>query len=351
MVINKVVRIMCVIVCVVLLLSICAFAINDQELGNTGDLCVSWTKEYNTERELFNASDIVIRGTVISLEPEIRSDIVFTKTVVEINTVMKGAVSEKSRIEVLLTGGSFEGKYTPFPVEQPLLEKNQEYKLYLYNAQYSEKYGNYCLISGGYQGILEINEEGEGVPVWPGNSIFTTNNTTKTLMLGPNDNTPTTGYKWNISPINVYIQTSIASQYSTHVYSGIVSGMNSWHLNSDAPSINVVTNYALSDVRIQMANYGETGWDAQTYRDSSGNYYVVAVVSFNAYYNTTYYGTSGIWAALSCHEFGHVYGLNHHVTNALSIMRPGTHDFYNPSGYPQWTTPQIRDILAINSVY
>ena len=123
---------------------------------------VSWSEGYQSAEEMISKSDAAIIGEVTDSYTEVRNNIVFTRQVVKAITVYKGEVKEGDSIEVLQTGGKDGGMETAPLAEVPFMERGKEYALCLRFSQPSEKYGQYYLIAGGYQGIAEIAPSGEG---------------------------------------------------------------------------------------------------------------------------------------------------------------------------------------------
>ena len=124
---------------------------------------VSWSdKRYQSAEEMISESEVAIIGEVIDSYTEVRNNkMVFTRQVVKVITVYKGELKEGDSIEVLQTGGTDGGIQTAPLSEVPFMERGKEYALCLRFSQPSEKYGQYYLILGGYQGIAEIVPSGE----------------------------------------------------------------------------------------------------------------------------------------------------------------------------------------------
>jgi hypothetical protein len=342
-----------IVLAIAMMCTTCAFA-DESNPDNTpkSTLSVNWVQYYDSLDELEKESDIVVDGHVVSYKTELRYDVVFTRVLFEVEQTISGNCVSGDIIEILQTGGQFEDKYTPYPEEFPALQPDREYRMYLYKSDYSDLYGQYYLVTGGYQGVFTIDSQCFYAPCNKNKSWSMNIEAGNLLLRSPG--TPALTAKWYLDTIYVHYQSNISTLTSIYVYNSIVSGMQSWNTYTDCPTLSITTNAALANAYVLMQNYGETGWDAQTYREYDSNSISYSHVQFNTYYNNSYHaaGTTDIWASISCHEFGHLLGLEHHSNVALSIMRVGgTQYIYNPNGSPQWVTPQYDDIIAINYKY
>jgi hypothetical protein len=112
---------------------------------------VDWADHFDSLQSMIKGTNIVIKGKVVASYTEQRVDMIFTKQVIQVTKVYGGAIKVGDRIELLQTGGTMNGaSTTPFK-EAPLLNKSDEYLLFLEHT--SE--GHY-LIVGGYQGRADI---------------------------------------------------------------------------------------------------------------------------------------------------------------------------------------------------
>lgn len=153
-------RIMLAVVILLIALAGCSESAEKPVRGSSTS--VSWSdKGYQSAEEMISGSDAAIIGEVTDSYTEVRNNIVFTRQVVKAITVNKGELKEGDCIEVLQTGGTDGGMETAPLSEVPFMEHGKEYALCLRFSQPSEKYGQYYLISGGYQGIAEIVPSGE----------------------------------------------------------------------------------------------------------------------------------------------------------------------------------------------
>lgn len=324
----------------------------DNLLYNTS---ASWQEHFYTEREMSEASDIIINGTVIASEPELHYDMVFTRNYIKVDLVESGNIEIDTIVPVLQTGGIFSEYSTPVISEIPLLEVGKEYKLYLTLTDYSEKYGQYYLISGGYQGVMEVQDNGSLITLSESNTVFSpkrtnsSNSSTYAITY-----TLTDVYYWDKSSLVVYVQANIRDRYNANTRTGICNGIHAWAQNTDSPSTSITSSTVNADVCVYMYDYGATGWDALTEisYDSYSNICDYSRITVNAHYLTDYYATTGLWQAIACHEFGHTLGLDHNDSGSASIMRSNTIDYYDYiDGSPQYTVPKTADIRPINLKY
>ena len=151
----------------------------------------------------------------------------------------------------------------------------------------------------------------------------------------------------NKSNIVVYVQNDISTRFHSNTRAGICSGISEWHSRTDAPATTIYASASVPyDVAVYMDTYGETGWDGQTATSYNGNVIKRATVRINGSYNTAYYSETGLWKAISCHEFGHAIGMAHNTSSAASIMHEYTNEYYNVNGLLKLTVPQAADILC-----
>lgn len=281
-----------------MLVCFCTFSAsaNADSLEDTGCATteVSWVSCFDSLDDMKADSDIIITGTVVRTETELRHDVVFTRCYVRIDKQEKGTLSAGTVIPVLQTGGTYGNITTPEIADAPLLKVGDSYELYLTAADDLEAYKNYYLISGGFQGALKI-ENGMKTVLSTENRLFDNEIDVQSTRA----NTPTFSYYWNKSPLTVYVDGSIRDRYSSYTRGGIC---------------------------------------------------VNSVMQINAHYRTKYYKTRGLWQAIACHEFGHTLGIDHNTSSSPSIMRRVTKQYYL-DGAPKWTTPKSADIVPINLKY
>ncbi len=282
-----------------MLVCFCTFSAsaNADSLEDTGCATteVSWVSCFDWLDDMKADSDIIITGTVVGTETELRHDVVFTRCYVRIDKQEKGTLSAGTVIPVLQTGGTYGNITTPEIADAPLLKVGDSYELYLTATDGLEAYKNYYLISGGFQGALKI-ENGMKTVLSTENRLFDNEIDVQSTRA----NTPTFSYYWNKSLLTVYVDGSIRDRYSSYTRGGIC---------------------------------------------------VNSVMQINAHYRTKYYKTRGLWQAIACHEFGHTLGLDHNTSSSPSIMRRVTKQYYNLDGAPKWTTPKSADIVPINLKY
>lgn len=281
-----------------MLVCFCTFSAsaNADSLEDTGCATteVSWVSCFDSLDDMKADSDIIITGTVVRTETELRHDVVFTRCYVRIDKQEKGTLSAGTVIPVLQTGGTYGNITTPEIADAPLLKVGDSYELYLTATDGLEAYKNYYLISGGFQGALKI-ENGMKTVLSTENRLFDNEIDVQSTRA----NTPTFSYYWNKSPLTAYVDGSIRDRYSSYTRGGIC---------------------------------------------------VNSVMQINAHYRTKYYKTRGSWQAIACHEFGHALCLDHNTSSSPSIMRRVAKQYYI-DGAPEWTTPKSADIVPINLKY
>lgn len=282
-----------------MLVCFCTFSAsaNADSLENTGCATteVSWVSCFDWLDDMKADSDIIITGTVVRTETELRHDVVFTRCYVRIDKQEKGTLSAGTVIPVLQTGGTYGNITTPEIADAPLLKVGDSYELYLTATDGLEAYKNYYLISGGFQGALKI-ENGMKTVLSTENRLFDNEIDVQSTRA----NTPTFSYYWNKSSLTVYVDGSIRDRYSSYTRGGIC---------------------------------------------------VNSVMQINAHYRTKYYKTRGLWQTIACHEFGNTLCLDHNTSSSPSMMRRVTKQYYNLDGAPEWTTPKSADIVPINLKY
>lgn len=281
-----------------LLVCFCTFSAsaNADSLEDTGCATteVSWVSCFDSLDDMKADSDIIITGTVVRTETELRHDVVFTRCYVRIDKQEKGTLSAGTVIPVLQTGGTYGNITTPEIADAPLLKVGDSYELYLTATDGLEAYKNYYLISGGFQGALKI-ENGMKTVLSTENRLFDNEIDVQSTRA----NTSTFSYYLNKSSLTVYVDGSIRDRYSSYTRGGIC---------------------------------------------------VNSVMQINAHYRTKYYKTRGSWQAIACHEFGHTLCLDHNTSSSPSIMRRVAKQYYL-DGAPKWTTPKSADIVPINLKY
>lgn len=281
-----------------MLVCFCTFSAsaNADSLEDTGCATteVSWVSCFDSLDDMKADSDVIITGTVIRTETELRHDVVFTRCYVRIDKQEKGTLSAGTVIPVLQTGGTYGNITTPEIADAPLLKVGDSYELYLTATDGLEAYKNYYLISGGFQGALKI-ENGMKTVLSTENRLFDNEIDVQSTRA----NTPTFSYYWNKSSLTVYVDGSIRDRYSSCARGGIC---------------------------------------------------VNSVMQINAHYRTKYYKTRGLRQAIACHEYGHALCLDHNTSSSPSIMRRVAKQYYL-DGAPKWTTPKSADIVPINLKY
>lgn len=129
---------------------------------------VDWVSHYDSVEEMIDASDAIVIATVSDQTTEIRVDMVFTMSTLEVSAVLKADEGiDVSQLTLLQTGGTKDG-ITTFPIEDVLMVKKGS--TYLFFLEMTEE--GHVLLMGGYQGIATVKS---GKVVFPDNRAFTTN--------------------------------------------------------------------------------------------------------------------------------------------------------------------------------
>ena len=323
---------------------------NDQDAILETRAYSSWSNTFNSIEEMQQYADIIIEGEVVSQVAELRKDIVFTRSYIKVTKAIQGNVSVHDTICVLQTGGVFGEYVTPEISEAPLLKMENEYRMYLELTDYHEKYGQYYLILGGYQGVFDKNAN-----ILYINDIFSSELYNTVLSTRTTNSSFNPMYRWDVDILNICVSNDIYSTYGTNIYESICEGIQSWEKASQSLHTRIdSTQNTNTHVTVDMSDYGITGWDGLT----TASYYtdtlicVEADVKLNTYYNYDYINDCGLWQAVTCHEFGHVLGLPHIIDySQSSIMYPITAYYYDVDGMLKIRTPQSIDIANVNTIY
>ena len=323
---------------------------------------VSWNSHYDNIGELYTNSDLVAECVFLSSNPENRFDLVFTHEYYKVVSVSKGSIAKGSIIDVLKTGGSIDGLSTPVPTEQPLYEDLQleanslSVILFLKESEYDTLYGQYYLISGGYQGFLLKDTSHDNLTYYS-TDIQLFANSNKVNSLGTRtEATPPSGIKWGKYSLKYYLSTSIATTYNTSVRNYVKAGIDSWN-GLSSWSLTENTLGASNDIFIFMNDYGSTEWDGLTsFTQINETEYVSSAhtsINVNSYKNAPGAFTTieylRLWREIACHESGHSIGLHHYSGSMDSVMKEHTNEIYNVSvGTPLIYTPQTVDINGLS---
>lgn len=141
----------------------CFIISNNNKKTESTEVYATWSESFDTLDEMAKSSDIIVKGKVCDSIPEQRADLIFTMQYIQITEVVKGSININEEVQVLQTGGTIGNIYTEAFSDCPLLTKGEDYILYLKQSEVSEEYGQYYLISGGYQGVAEV--EGNNLEV------------------------------------------------------------------------------------------------------------------------------------------------------------------------------------------
>ena len=114
-------------------------------------LHTSWSSHFDSVEEMYDASDLIIRGIVIDSNIEKRRNLELTHNTIRVTEVISGEIKVNELIDLVQTGSKTFGA----PDELPLLEKSEEYLLFLEHTDPDPRYGQYYMVMGGYQGIAQ----------------------------------------------------------------------------------------------------------------------------------------------------------------------------------------------------
>ncbi len=131
---------------------------NAQRSQNTVVVSASWHDHFFSAEEMAENSDIVVGGVLDSSYTELRGNLVFTRSQILVERVYAGDCTEGTIIEVLQTGGDYKDHHTAPISESPLIEPSTKYLLMLSLTEPDDRFGQYYLISGGYQGMVKVSE-------------------------------------------------------------------------------------------------------------------------------------------------------------------------------------------------
>lgn len=295
---------------------------------------VYWNDTYLSINEMFEASDLVIIGTVKTQSVSTDGLYSYTKNDIQIDEVLKGEKPLELFIHQL--GGDTPFRSFPYPDSFPKMIVGSTYILFLELCR-----GGYCVL-GGYQGVIEYNlEKGNDIKAYDFNCIETK---------GPS--TPANG--WNFTdPGTYYFYISTSGSYNTTARrSYLRTGIQSW---------NGLSGLSLSETSIealaQIIVYIEDSWPgdlsttiseeslfgniiAVSYRNTAGKR-KISILPDNM--SSSIRNNSTTWIKLGCHETGHVIGLGHNTTTYSSAMRP--------SLSAQSVSPENPDITTLTYLY
>ena len=312
-----------------------------------------WTEAYSSFEEMSTAADVVLLGTVTEQVPELRCDMVFTKSYISVDQIYAGEIVTDNGISVLQTGGSLNDYFTPAIDDAPIMDLGAQYILYLRYVS-DETYGEYYLILGGYTGYVNCSELENSIPdltSGTGISAFLDNDpeieTFQTSALYA-ARTNTTGGRFHTKTPYVFYRSTVTSNMLSYVKNGI----NAWNngYSTHGAYIYTASSASSADVTVSAGAYGNTGWAGNTWRyNSSGNEAQVVDVYYSAYIglNTSYQISSvAKWKQVAMHEMGHVFGLAH-TDNISTIMRTLDTNVIN-SGLEN---PTASDYSAVRTAY
>ena len=173
------------------------------------------------------------------------------------------------------------------------------------------------------------------------------------------------GYSWaRTGNLNIQLVNNVSATWAPYLQ----TAANAWSAAANidftvvtGPPINASTcSPAYGVVEVCSANYGKTGWLGVTNVYTSGGKIVMATIKYNDYYplTSTFYAGSAWYSSTSCHELGHVLGLNHQDANKANSNSGSCLDASNdPSGKKKGYgplndfSPGSMDFAALGDIY
>lgn len=133
-------------------------------------VCTEWIGVYSSLEELVSDTEVIVTGEVISTESYPVNRLVFTRVYILVDSVQKGEIKQNDIITIVQLGGSYDDAFSPPPEEFPLMIEGKRYELYLKRNTSSNN--NTYKVMGGYQGVLEIDENGNRNVLSEKNTLF-----------------------------------------------------------------------------------------------------------------------------------------------------------------------------------
>ena len=321
--------------------------------------------------ELVAASDVMLIGQVVAQYPEVRHDLVFTYSRVQVSEVIDGTVvGNQTQIEVLQTGGTANGITSPALADEPLMNIGENYLLCLTFSPADEQYQAYYLPTGGGQGIISFSDMASAETTTTQSSVagtiaagdaglaqvisraevvFDNGEYGCCQPMGGLYGDEYTNGHWERSVLEYVIDIS-----ATHTFEAYADcAITQWNLNDYVYLTDPITATG-GEILVTPAAFGQTGWEAQTMYNIGGASYgttgdyprgIYQHVLIQA--NTSIYAQSNsTWIEILCHEAGHAIGLGHvnprDDSNSVMVADTLTRTADSPS---------TRDISLVNNVY
>lgn len=342
-------KVIALIVAFVMAFSTSAFA-TDAPKGIAYGAHALWTESFASFEEMAEMADAVVIGTVVHQEPEVRCNLVFTRSTIGITHIYSGTILDEE-LQVVQTGGVCDDLFTPEFDDAPIMEPDQQYVLFLKHVN-DPDYGEYYRVLSGGMGCVSTEE-----------ALLAETDTYSSMLDKLDDSicepaatyavsTPTYGGKFSSSSISVYYTGTVTSTMKNNISSAINSWGNDWSTSGVSISTASATKSS-NQIRVFAGAYGDTGWAGHVYNyDADGNYDPAYTYTFALSYvqlNTSKLSASSTsWKYVALHEVGHSLGLKDVANPSYATVMDNSYDNVISNGY---TSPQPADFRGLGTLY